>query len=569
MKKYIAIIFGITFILAMGVYIVSFLQKKDLKDAIADAVNTDPSALILNMPPMPARLPGSILAPRKKSFLVYSAGDQAHEDLIEGDKFTIEATMKNLSQVGSSVGSNIISTAFNNNNHLEVSLYISNANILELPISTLKQLSKENNSVQSALKRNLNPLIVNRSYFGDVEYIIKAKDDLGVDVLGDIADMGYQVAEERSGHFKFTDRLESKKEVSFSIAKPIVFAFELMDIGSLTTELSGEITEISLTPISERRAYSLNTPIEKLGLSNNQKKPKWGLITISSAHYSNNATLNVPQATEGANIIEALFKKYKPDFVKRLGSTKDTPLTDEKLLEWSIDLTMDLLKEPVDHLLIYYTGHGLSLPNGELLLLQGNVNKDFAERAVEAVNPNTAANDDGLMLAQTLYSSLGASGVPFTLLIDACYPSDEMQQALTRVSMVIGSRDGTNLYYYGNQALITNEMSEIACTMSEIGQRFPYRNEDNAVIFSSKPGATSMFLENPINPYGLDLPPLASRILRYSQYAPIEPGDQSIANVIRANIDTVNGIGEIGLDGSITWSNIEPMRSTFEHVYRQ
>jgi hypothetical protein len=178
-------------------------------------------------------------------------------------------------------------------------------------------------------------------------------------------------------------------------------------------------------------------------------------------------------------------------------------------------------------------------------------------------------NGDGIMLAQTLHSAIGAAGVPFTLLVDACYPSNEMQEALNRVSMSLGSRDGTDLHYYGNESLITNEMSDISHSIANIAQRFPYRFEDNAIIFSSKPGATSVFRENPMNPYGFDLPPLASRMLRYSQYVPIETGDQSIADIISANIDTKNGIGEISLGGSITWSNLQPMQTVFEHTYKQ
>lgn len=568
MKKYIAIILGVAFLMVVGVFVASILQKKDLKDAIAAAVNADPNALILNLPPMPARFPGTILAPREKFFMIYAAGDQSNDELIEGDDFTIDATIQNLSQAGSFTGSNIFTTTLNNSDHLEVNLKISNAKVIELLIPTLKQIAKKHSSVQSALKRGLNPLIVRRSYFGNVEYILKAKNQVGMDALIDMADMGYKIAEKRSGKFKFTDRLESDKEVSFSISKPIVFAFELMGIGSLTTELSNDYSEISLTPVSSRRVSNIDTPITNYKPNYNQKKPKWGLITISSAHYTNDAQLNTPQAAEGANLVEEFFRQYNPTFVKRIWSTKDNPITDEKLLDWSINLTMDLLNEPVDHLLIYYAGHGLSLPNGELLLLQGNVNKDFAERALDASNPQTASNGDGLMLAETLYSAFGAAGVPFTLLIDACYPNDEMQESLTRVSMTLGSRDGSNLYYFGDQALITDEMSQVGNTISEIGQRFPYRREDNAVIFSTKPGARAVYQENSINPYGFDLPPLASRIIRYSQYAPVVQGDQSIADVIRVNIDLINGIGGIGLDGTITWSNIEPMLSTFKHVYR-
>jgi hypothetical protein len=100
-------------------------------------------------------------------------------------------------------------------------------------------------------------------------------------------------------------------------------------------------------------------------------------------------------------------------------------------LQWSITLTEFLFENPVDHLLIYYAGHGLSLPNGELILLQGDVNKDYAERAAQASTPQTATNGDGLMLASTLHSAFGMTGIPYTLLIDALFHPYQMPLPLS------------------------------------------------------------------------------------------------------------------------------------------
>jgi hypothetical protein len=257
--------------------------------------------------------------------------------------------------------------------------------------------------------------------------------------------------------------------------------------------------------------------------------------------------------------MKQFFESYAPAFTKQLNSTKEAPISDQRLLEWTVDLTLELLEEPVDHLIVYYTGHGLSLPNGEIVLLQGNVNKDYAERAVQSYNPSISVSGDGLLLVEQLYDAIAMTNVPFTLIIDACYPNDEMADALTRVSMLLGDKEGSELYYIGNNALITDELSDIGKVMREIGSRFEYRQQDNAVIFSSKPGAKSVFKPNPIDPYGLDLPPLASRILKYSDYINNDNNKLSLADIIKANIDSKNGLGEISLNGSITWSNLDAM----------
>ncbi|MFA0006375.1 hypothetical protein AB4422_23750, partial [Vibrio splendidus] len=272
--------------------------------------------------------------------------------------------------------------------------------------------------------------------------------------------------------------------------------------------------------------------------------------------------LNVPQATEASILMRQFFESYDPVFNKQLSSTKEIPLSDERLLNWTIDLTLELLENPVEHLLVYYTGHGLSLPNGEVVLLQGNVNKDYAERAAKSYEPSLGESGDGLILVEQLYNALAMTNVPFTLIIDACYPNDEMADALTRVSMLLGDKEGNELYYIGNNALITNELSDVGKVMRQIGSRFEYRQQSNAVIFSSKPGAKSVFKPNPIDPYGLELPPLAARILRFSDYIDQNSKKMELADIIRMNIDSVNGVGEISLSGSITWSNLELMTSS-------
>jgi hypothetical protein len=258
-------------------------------------------------------------------------------------------------------------------------------------------------------------------------------------------------------------------------------------------------------------------------------------------------------------LMNQFFESYDPVFTKTLNSSKGSPLTDEYLLDWSVNLTMELLNDPVDHLLVYYAGHGLTLPNGEVVLLQGNINKDYAENAAKNNTPSKSQLGDGLLLVEQLYDALAMANIPFTLLIDACHPNDEMAEALTRVSMLLGDKDGSEIYYIGDEAIITSELSDIGQVMRKIGSRFEYRQQSNAVIFSSKPGAKSVFKPNPVDPYGLKLPPLAARILKYKDFVGPNNNRLALAEIIRMSTDSVNGLGEVSLDGSITWSNLDNM----------
>lgn len=569
MNKYVLSVVGIGLVSVALFFGTSFIQKKSLKDAIAQAVNADSSSIVLNIPPKPYRVPGTILSPKKTGFLLYAQGDMEHENIVSGETFSIEANVQDLSSVKSGIDSSIFKNVLNNSDHLNVSVNISNARVVELPIPALKEIATNDNSTDQALKNGHDPVIINRAYVGKVEYVIKAEDQLGIDTLLKMSDKSLEISERRGVDFSFADRIESKKEISFSIAKPIIFAYELMSMKKVTTELSDEAFDLNLTQISSRRAGQLIDASASSDSAQSHQPQKWGLITISSAHYSLDAGLNVPEAAEGERLVNELFSKYNPVFVKNLRSTQSQPLSDEKVLEFSIDLTMELLTKPVDHLLVYYTGHGLSLPNGEMLLLQGNVQKDYVEKSLDAIDPQIASENDGLLTVSALHNALGTSGVPFTLIIDACYPNDEMQNSLTHVHMQMGSRDGSGLEYFGNEALITDELAQIGRAMRDIGLRFPYRTAQNAVIFSSKPGARSVFRENPVDPYGFKVPPLASRLLRLSIYTEAAKSDQNLANLIRPTIDSVGGLGEIGLDGSITWSDIDNMMSFFKEVHIQ
>lgn len=569
MNKYVLSVVGIGLVSVALFFGTSFIQKKSLKDAIAQAVNADSSSIVLNIPPKPYRVPGTILSPKSTGFLLYAQGDMEHENIVSGETFSIEANIQDLSSVKSGIDSSIFKNVLNNSDHLNVSVNISDAKVVELPVPALKEIATNDSSTDQALKNGHDPVIINRAYVGKVEYVVKAEDQLGIDTLLKMSDKSLEISERRGVDFSFADRIESKKEISFSIAKPIIFAYELMSMKKVTTELSDEAFDLNLTPISARRAGQLIDASASSDSAQPNQPPKWGLITISSAHYSLDAGLNVPEAAEGERLVNELFSKYNPTFVKNLRSTQSQPLSDERILEFSIDLTMELLTNPVDHLLVYYTGHGLSLPNGEMLLLQGNVQKDYAEKSLDAIDPQIASENDGLLTVSTLHNALGTGGVPFTLIIDACYPNDEMQNALTHVHMQMGSRDGSGLEYFGNEALITDELAQIGRAMRNIGGRFPYRTAQDAVIFSSKPGARSVFRENPVDSYGFKVPPLASRLLRMSVYAEAVKSDQNLANLIRPTIDSVGGLGEIGLDGSITWSDIDNMMSFFKEVHVQ
>ncbi|MEQ9008759.1 MAG: hypothetical protein RLP12_12790, partial [Ekhidna sp.] len=355
--------------------------------------------------------------------------------------------------------------------------------------------------------------------------------------------------------------ISESKGIRVNLNERIIIAFEGVAVDFIINHLGPDGADVQLTPLTKQEIAELNQggPERFIpNLPNAGSDIRWGLVTIGSGHYSKLATINVPEAVESAQTVNAILSKYDPVFNKSLVSTETQPISDDSIMNWTIDLSLQLLENPVDHLIVYYAGHALSLPNGEMVLLNGNIDKDFAEKAALALSPDQSSAGDGNLLAETLYNSFEMTGVPFTLMLDACYPNDEMQEALSRVSMQMAGQDGSQLLYTGNEFYITNETQQLAEAVWKIGERFPYRKEQNAVIFSSKPGTKAMFRDNPYSYFSKPLAPLASRIALYDMYNnPVS--STTLGNLITALIDTKQGIGEISLSGTSTWSELDEL----------
>lgn len=558
-KKSIIISLVLLIMIGSGVFIVPHFLKKDLTESVAEALNTDPNNLILNLPPHPGRYPGTILLPHNNGFIVYE-----HSDKPQGTNDNSFELTASLSQTGEYSGQSagVLSGVFSNYDHFNVDLEITNGNIVELTIPELKSRIKKNSSVLDAINKRLKPIILHKVFEGIISYHISAKDEEGAKILAE-TQTKVDALKRRNGDISIDGSVSNDRKISFSYSKPTVIAFEALEVNLVVNDLAGDDFEPVLNSLSRENLDKIKMA-NKIDSSVSRNSKTWGLITIGSGHFEHLAANDVPEATKSAQLVHEFLSKYQPDYSKSLISTEMNPISDDSLLNWSINLTMEMLSNPVDYLVVYYTGHGMSLPNGELALLQGNVNKDFAERALDNLDPQIASPSDGIISAQTLFNSLEMSGVPFTLIVDACYPNDEMQSALNKVGMHLNNEDGSLLVYTGEAAFITDEMDQVSRSLWDLGTRFSYRTNENPVIFSAKPGAKAVFKENPNSIYDLKLSPLAARIINYSNYFPAPTLDDLILGII----DNKGGLGEVTLYGSVSWSNLENMKAEIGNIKR-
>lgn len=420
MKKQYVIAFLVFGIAIAAVFIVPRFLKSDLRTSLAAVLNTDSKMLVLNLPPAPSRYPGTILLPVGNSYAVFNYSDADHPQMQLGNKFEITAEVKDFSNVKSSPAAGILSGVFSNQQHFTLNIDISEGRIMELSTKDLKAMVNENPSIIKAANERKKPIILQRSYEGVVTYQIKAKDEKGAELLAQVEEEGKTLSK-RVPEMTIEATNAKDKSVGLRIDEPVVIAFEGLEVSYVIDNLSSE-PELQLTKVTESEVIAFAEINEQIIASKTEASPQveWGLVVITSGHFENLATLDVPEVIASGTVVEDVLSQYKPKFVKTLVSTLENPITEEKLNNWAIEQNMELFGSTVDYLLVYYAGHALSMPNGELALLMADVNNDYAERVNDIFRLGTTSTDDGIVSAQLLYDHFGVTGIPYTVIMDAC-----------------------------------------------------------------------------------------------------------------------------------------------------
>lgn len=564
MKKYVLITIGIATLLFAVVFLPSLLVQKNLTSELARALGTNAKVINLNLPPSPLRLPGTIIAPYKDRVLTYGGPFRDDNRIISGDEFNVSGVLSDTIALAGSLSSSILREALRNREDVVISVNITDGRILEMRIPDLKEVVAAQK--YATQKRNVREkqLVINKAYEGIVEYIISKKSEKNADFYTKLKNKA-EASAKRNVTVKYSAVSEGDQSFHFSIKKPIIIAYECLNITDLNDTLSGEETSIEFQEVTSEQVLQAGYENQPR-LSPSSKSPKRiGLISIASGHFDHLATMDIPQVVSSAKEVQKILSQFHPVYEKHLYSTPKEVLTDTKILEWSIDRTLELIDKKLDFLIVYYAGHGFQRGDGELLLPQGNLRKNFAEAALESISiPN---DHDGYLTAQTLFNAFGTSGTPYVVLIDACFPSEEMQQALNRVYMTLFSKSDGNLLYHGPNALITNEMSEIAKTLREIGSRFPYRTDNNVLIFSAKPGVLAQLVDDPFDVTGEKMAPLAAKFITNYQ-STFPQRDLSLSDLLLSIIDTKGSLGEVTLVGSISWSDLSTMKAQIGDIFQ-
>lgn len=328
-------------------------------------------------------------------------------------------------------------------------------------------------------------------------------------------------------------------------------------------------------------------PLEPLTLSGKSSLSSpipWTLTTISSGYYQHLRTSNQPWNARSADSIENGLGLFEPSGALRIRATPESPLTSGVLRDFVARLGITAKKTKSHLVVVYYIGHTLSWPNGDIALVLGeaeeipepkreypreHTNDAISERfganmgslleLAEALNANSEklrnANleklPSGYRPLRDLYAELDKIGIPFALWIDGCLRNDEFERF--RNGLGLTSDEKTRSFFYtGPDGQLLSSIDAFESKLRHFADALPYLHTTNPVILAAKPGTFAQPWSDPDLDWA-DVGPLSARITEYVR-ASIWDQEPPPLEVL-SNVTDDKGTGEISPKGSISRSD--------------
>lgn len=197
----------------------------------------------------------------------------------------------------------------------------------------------------------------------------------------------------------------------------------------------------------------------------------------------------------------------------------------------------DASKRGDEFLVVYYIGHGV-VKSGGLMLLQGE--------------------GDALPL-HDLYEALGTD-VPFAIVVDACQ-DDAAFTSLARARGFVLLPDTGSLDYLGDDDTLMHDLSAIGDDLQAAGAA-PFLRTHNPVILSAKPGVRARARLHPLWSWGQQVGPMAARIWAAITRQRLSRTRSSLCETLQSVVDLRQGVGEISMTGSVSWSDFSTCLSS-------
>jgi hypothetical protein len=488
--------------------------------------------------------------------------------ITEGADFTLVASDSAVANALSGFSSNVLSTAGRDKEDVDVVLKVSNGKVLELPVTDLKQRLLSSQSAQSAANKGTDPVVITRAYSGILTFTLSQKCSAGARLIADAAKAPELAA---NGSLKLDASKSGEGEITVEVAQPVVFAFEASSARYITNHLGSGPDDVSLTPVKP-------SDVKPRQNTAAVSAEPWTLVSISSGYYQNIRTSDQPWNSRSADAVESGFGLFNPQSTMRFRATPDHPLTSGALNDFVSQVGGAAKQAHSQFILVYYIGHSLSWPNGDIALVLGEAeqipepkreytNEAISERVGEkagalfqladALNANLEKLPPGYMPLRVLYSELDKIGVPFALLVDGCLRNDEFEQFRNSIGLTSDSETRT-FFYTGPDGKLLSSLDAFDQKLRHFADSLPYLHSGNPVILAAKPGTFAQPWPDPDLDWS-QVGPLSARMTNYVRSSVWDQDPPTLGDVL-SNVTDYKGTGEISPKGSISWSDFDYLK---------
>ena len=566
---------------ALGLAIAVFLfprfltRNHDLRGALAAALQVSADRqqdFFTNLPPASSRLPGSILATRK--LLVLDATDANNQDIHAGARFQLSTDDAIAASALGSLSVPVFREAAENKQAISLELRVENGKVLEMDGPQLKRRVLESQAARDAANKGTDPLIITRAYSGQLTFVLRQRSKESGELWSRL---------ERSGASSKDDRLHisadraTAGELTVEVRDPVVFAFEASAASFITSHLGVEPTDVQLRPV---RPADLGGQAMKI----TAPSKSWLLATISSGHYPSLQTLRQDWNASSASLVGETLAEYAPARASSLTATEERPLSESEITGFVADVGKSARENHLQFVLVYYVGHMLTWPSGDIALILGDardvphfapiarkevIDDAFGKkigdlsRLADAISANVELLPEGFLPLRALYSDLEKMGVPFALVVDGCLRMDEFERSREALG-IVSDRSGNSFFYVGTDSGATHALSQLGVLIRHAADAQPFLHSTNPVILAAKPGTYAFAIPNPDLSWGT-VGPMAARLANLFRASRFDADRPTLAGLIERVVD-FRGTGEIAPKGSISWSDFSQFHTAAESI---
>jgi hypothetical protein len=213
-----------------------------LKETIAEKFGVDPRSFVLNLPPRPGCLPGSIFTDDLRVPLVRTKRDDPKLEV--GPVFQFSADVG--SDIGANAGADVsgwFGVTAKANDVADTVIDLKNARVIELLGPELKRRVLADPDALAAAARKVPPFAVLRAYEGRVAVTLTKKKAASADAWAKVKQAAVDA--------KVGANIGADDKVVISVEEPFVFGFEVVQLNYVTQHLGSKADDVNLVPVPD------------------------------------------------------------------------------------------------------------------------------------------------------------------------------------------------------------------------------------------------------------------------------------------------------------------------------